>query len=148
MFRSNYVRAGAGMKALALIGLALAASACRNGGAEIDDYYMPAAHYERYPIKVKHKDGRAYAVTKECGAWPEDLAETGSNQPFTNFGCAHQQNIAAVVSRPEDLERPRREGRSDPMRRSKMIDKYRLGDTTASAQEQQQQVQISTVAPQ
>ncbi len=87
-------------------------------------------------------------MAEECGAWPVDLTETGDNEPFANFGCAQQNNIAAMVSRPEDLEDPRAESPSDPMRRSKMIDKYRLGDTTASAQEAQGQVQISTVAPQ
>jgi pilus biogenesis lipoprotein CpaD len=148
MFRKYMFRSSVGLKALALISLAVAASACRNGGAEMDDYYMPAAHYERYPIKVKEAKGKTYAVTKECGAWPEDLTATGDNEPFANFGCAHQQNIAAMVSDPEDLAEPRDEDPSDPMRRTKMIDKYRLGDTTASAQEQQQQVQISTVAPQ
>jgi pilus biogenesis lipoprotein CpaD len=136
-----------GLKAAALIGLAVAASACRNGGAEIDDYYTSTAHYERYPIKVKHAKGKTYAVTKECGNWPEDLTETTDNKPFANFGCAHQQNIAAMVSDPEDFVDPRDEDPSDPMRRSKVIDKYRLGDTTSSAQEQQQQIQISTVAP-
>lgn len=148
MFRRNLVRGGVSLKVLALVGLAVAASACRNGGAEIDDYYMPTAHYERYPIKVKRVSGKSYAVAQECGAWPADLTETGDNEPFTNFGCAQQNNIAALVSRPEDLEDPRAEDPSDPMRRSKMIDKYRLGDTTASAQEAQGQVQISTVAPQ
>ncbi|MGE3830482.1 MAG: CpaD family pilus assembly lipoprotein [Parvibaculaceae bacterium] len=147
MFSSNIIRSGVSLKVLALIGLAAAASACRSGGAEIDDYYMPAAHYERYPIKVKRVDGKTYAVTKECGTWDEDLTETSDNGPFPNFGCAQQHNIAALVSRPEDIERPRTERPSDPMRRSKVIDKYRLGDSTASAQEQQQQVQISTVAP-
>jgi type IV pilus biogenesis protein CpaD/CtpE len=52
-----------------------------------------------------------------------------------------------MVSDPEDFVDPRDEDPSDPMRRSKVIDKYRLGDTTSSAQEQQQQIQISTVAP-
>jgi pilus biogenesis lipoprotein CpaD len=148
MFRRKLVCSGASLKVLALIGLAVAASACRNGGAEIDDYYTPVAHYDRFPIEVKKVHGKSYAVTEECGAWPKDMTNTFDNEPYENFGCAHQNNIAALVSRPEDLEKPRNERSSDPMRRSKMIDKYRLGDTTSSAQEQQQQVQISTVAPQ
>jgi pilus biogenesis lipoprotein CpaD len=148
MFRRNLVRNGAGLKVLAVVALAVAASACRGGGAEIDDFYTPTAHYDRYPIKVKRVNGKSYAVTEECGAWPKDMTDTYDNEPYENFGCAHQNNIAAMVSRPEDLERPRSQDPSDPMRRTKMIDKYRIGDTTASAQESQQQVQISTVAPQ
>jgi pilus assembly protein CpaD len=231
MYR-NLVLSGASLKVLALVGLALAASACRSSGGGIDDYYTPAMHYERYPIEVKRAEakldvsskagtlsavqadtvkrfaqtavsksarvihvrrpsggGRAiavandiarvlrragisedmivhstyqgsskspvllsfvgsYAVTEECGSWPEDMTNTFDNEPFENFGCAQQNNIAAMVARPEDLERPRAESPSDPMRRTKMVDKYRLGDTTSSQQEQQQQVQISTVAPQ
>ncbi len=53
---------------------------------------------------------RKVAVTHECGDWSEDLSSTYSNDAFSNFGCATQQNIAAMVANPEDLERPREMG--------------------------------------
>lgn len=53
---------------------------------------------------------RKVAVTRECGDWSEDLSSTSLNEPYTNFGCSTQHNIAALVANPEDLERPREEG--------------------------------------
>jgi pilus assembly protein CpaD len=50
---------------------------------------------------------RSVAVTKECGDWSTDLANTSSNQPFPNYGCAIQNNIAAMVVNPEDFVVPR-----------------------------------------
>ena len=57
------------------------------------------------PIKLSFE--RKVAVTKECGDWSDNLASTYSNQPYRNFGCANQQNIAAMVANPEDFEQPR-----------------------------------------
>lgn len=53
---------------------------------------------------------RKVAVTQECGDWSSDLSSTESNESFSNFGCATQQNIAAMIANPEDLERPREMG--------------------------------------
>ena len=50
---------------------------------------------------------RKVAVTKECGDWSENLAEDPGNRSTPNFGCAYQNNIAAMVANPEDFERPR-----------------------------------------
>jgi pilus assembly protein CpaD len=47
---------------------------------------------------------RMVAVTKECGDWSSDLANTPDNQPYSNFGCAVQQNTAAMVQNPADFE--------------------------------------------
>jgi pilus assembly protein CpaD len=49
---------------------------------------------------------RTVAVTKECGDWSSDLANTPDNQPHSNFGCAVQQNTAAMVQNPADFEVP------------------------------------------
>ena len=57
------------------------------------------------PIRITFE--RKVAVTKECGDWSDDLAYSPRNTSYSNFGCAHQHNIAAVVSNPEDFERPR-----------------------------------------
>lgn len=63
------------------------------------------------------------AVPHPCGQWPFDLAGGGggggqisqaaadnewwSNEPYWNFGCAYQANIAAQALDPLDLQRPR-----------------------------------------
>lgn len=57
------------------------------------------------PIQMSFE--RKVAITEECGDWSENLSITRSNRAYPNFGCAHQQNIAAMVANPEDFERPR-----------------------------------------
>ncbi|MFT3989159.1 CpaD family pilus assembly protein [Aestuariivirga sp.] len=57
------------------------------------------------PVLVSYQ--RKVAVTKECGDWSMNLGNDPANRDYPNFGCAFQQNIAAMVSNPEDFERPR-----------------------------------------
>lgn len=130
------------LKVLALGGVALAAAGCKSDGPTIDDLYQPTAYYENHPIIVTKSGAHA----KECGNWPKDLARTSQNDAYENFGCAQQNNIAAMVANPEDLIRPRRQTPSDAMRRSKIFDDYRNGSTTSGAQEEKQKVTISDVA--
>jgi pilus assembly protein CpaD len=130
------------LRFLALAGLALSIAGCSSTEPDRDDFYEPTAHYERHPIIVT-KSG-AYA--KDCGNWPKDLTETARNEQYENFGCAQQNNLAAMVANPQDLERPRKQGPADATRRSNVIDKYRQGEATAAAQEEKQKVKISDVA--
>jgi pilus assembly protein CpaD len=50
---------------------------------------------------------RSVAVTKECGDWSLDMANTSNNEPYANYGCATQNNIAAMVVNPNDFVVPR-----------------------------------------
>jgi len=50
---------------------------------------------------------RSVAVTKECGDWSSDMANTSSNEPYSNNGCSTQNNIAAMIVNPNDLVVPR-----------------------------------------
>lgn len=49
---------------------------------------------------------RAVAVTKECGDWSQDLGNP-DNQAYAGLGCAVQNNVAAMVSNPNDIKVPR-----------------------------------------
>ncbi len=49
---------------------------------------------------------RAVAVTKECGDWSEDINYSPKNEPYPNFGCSIQNNVAQMVSNPTDFEIP------------------------------------------
>jgi pilus assembly protein CpaD len=49
---------------------------------------------------------RAVAVTEECGDWSGDLTYSPNNEPYPNFGCSIQHNIAQMVSNPNDFEVP------------------------------------------
>jgi pilus assembly protein CpaD len=95
------------------------------------------------PVLVSYV--RNYAVTQACGNW-NDLTVTYDNQPYANFGCASQNNLAAMAANPLDLEGPRAMSAPDFARRDKVFDDYRKGNTTSSAVDQQQQVVISSVA--
>lgn len=57
------------------------------------------------PIRISYV--RKVAVTRECGDWSHDLSSDPYNEFHSNYGCATQHNIAAMVARPEDFERPR-----------------------------------------
>ncbi len=68
------------------------------------------------------------AMTDMCGQWPDDLADTGQNRNWHNFGCATQQNLAAQIANPMDLLAPRAMTSIDAQQRSGVIRVYREGD--------------------
>jgi pilus assembly protein CpaD len=78
--------------------------------------------YEARPIK--------------CGRW-ENLTATRDNTVSENFGCAMAANIAAQVANPEDLLRPRDMTPADTGRRDTVLGKYRKGEVTSSAKDDQ-----------
>ena len=57
------------------------------------------------PVQLSYT--RKVAVTQECGDWSESLTATLKNESYSNFGCATQHNIAAMVANPQDFETPR-----------------------------------------
>lgn len=68
-----------------------------------------------------------------CGRWPRDLgpsidSKDHENNPYWNFGCATQRNLAAMADNPADLVQPRGETPAYSGRRSVAIDKYRKGE--------------------
>jgi pilus assembly protein CpaD len=70
------------------------------------------------------------AHTEACGDWSANLAETQPNDTAPNFGCAVQQNMAAMVASPRDLVGPQDMGTSDATRRSDVMNKYEKGEIT------------------
>ncbi|MDX6804508.1 CpaD family pilus assembly protein [Terrihabitans rhizophilus] len=59
---------------------------------------------------------------------------SNENRQNWNFGCAYQQNLAAMVADPEDLIRPRAEDPPSANRRANVISKYRTGVAAPAAQ--------------
>jgi pilus assembly protein CpaD len=86
------------------------------------------------PLKVGFM--RFEAKIPRCGGW-ENLSATRDNDAYGNFGCAVSANVAAQVANPEDLLGPRGSTPIDAARRDTVLDKYRKGETTASAKEDQ-----------
>jgi pilus assembly protein CpaD len=90
-------------------------------------------------------------VPHPCGLWPDDMgtgggfAEVAANREYYNFGCATQQNLAAMVADPEDLLRPRP---SDPIyapRRQTVVEKYRKGENMTTAYPNEVEAKASDV---
>ena len=79
-------------------------SACAISDLQADDTFKPVAMSARYPIHAV--DDRA--VVRTCGDWSTNLAETATNEPPDNMGCAVQTNIAAMIAHPQDIRGKRR----------------------------------------
>ncbi len=95
------------------------------------------------PVMVAFQ--RSFATTQECGDWSEEVARTGLNEPYPNFGCAQQNNIAALVANPEDFNHPRAQTPSDSMRRVQVFTDYRKPQPTSTPVDQQSEVKVSQV---
>jgi pilus assembly protein CpaD len=85
------------------------------------------------------------AHTDACGNWSQDADDTGANLPLPDFGCAVQQNIAAMVADPKDLVEPRDMGPADAARRTTLTKQYETGAVTAAVKSQDQSGVVSTV---
>ncbi len=74
----------------------------------------------------------------ECGLWDDQLSRTWRNVPNRNFGCATQNNLAAMLEDPYDLVEPRGMGPADADRRGKVLETYREGEVTASERSEEE----------
>jgi pilus assembly protein CpaD len=78
------------------------------------------------------------AVAGPCGLWPEDLGPAYynrgylENRQYWNFGCASQANLAAMVENPAGLVQPRGETPVYSMRRTTVMERYRIGTSPAT----------------
>lgn len=84
---------------VALICLAMPLAGCVSDNMFADDAPQPYGGSKMHPIKVEN--GRA--TVDNCGEWPDNLADSASNQLHANHGCAVQSNIAAMAAYPSDL---------------------------------------------
>jgi pilus assembly protein CpaD len=88
------------------------------------------------PIRLSYP--KIKAVAGPCGLWPDDLGPSildpgyNANKPYSNFGCATQRNLAAMIDDPADLEQPRAEAPAYTARRSEAFEKYRKGQSTTT----------------
>ena len=80
----------------------------------------------------------------DCNQTWENLAATGGNQTYENFGCAVTANIAAQVADPRDLDHPHAEDPADASRKSAILDKYRQGKITSADEDENAKGNVST----
>ena len=96
------------------------------------------------PIRVSYQ--RVAAKTYECGKSWNDLTKTGGNGTDANFGCAVNSNLAAMLDNPSTLSHPTAMDPANPDRHEVVIERYKAGQATGSAKDQDSDVKISNVA--
>jgi pilus assembly protein CpaD len=106
--------------------------------------YRASSAAERAPIILSYT--RYAATATPCGDWTDDLAYMPDNTSPANFGCATQNNLAAMVADPADLVMPRTMTASDAQRRGTVFEKYRKGEITATTRDQHDSAALSEVA--
>jgi pilus assembly protein CpaD len=110
--------------------------------------YQPESPTRLATIRLNYP--KMVARAGPCGLWPNDLGASlerhyNENRQYWNFGCAHQRNLAAIVDNPADLVQPRGETSVYTARRTTVLDKYRKGESTATASPNPNQGKISSV---
>ncbi len=81
------------------------------------------------PVRLLYE--RLTAATT-CGQWPTNAASDLRNEPYYNYGCATQKNLAAMIEDPRDLESMRPTTPRDATRRQVVHGKYQQGQSTAT----------------
>jgi pilus assembly protein CpaD len=95
----------------------------------------------RAPVRVSFL--RYVASVGRCGQTWNNVAVNFENRPYYNFGCAVNANIALMAADPRDLAGARPMAAPDAARRQTVLDKYRAGDLTSSAKDDQADGKIS-----
>lgn len=72
------------------------------------------------------------ATASDCGVWTGLTARDYGNLRSPNFGCATQNNLAAMVADPHDLVEAQPSTAPDAASRIRAINAYRQGEVTSS----------------
>lgn len=111
--------------------------------------YTPVDPRQFSTIKLNYP--KITADAGPCGLWPEDLGPSfrspiyQNNRQYSNFGCAYQRNMAAMVANPADLVQPRPESPTYTTRRATVLGKYSRGEPTATQHPDADKGKISEV---
>lgn len=74
---------------------------------------------------------RTRASVPNCPNWSEETAPNYNNRMFSNYGCAVNSNLAAMIANPEDLVYGREgSGVTDPVTATRGVDVYRSAPPT------------------
>lgn len=86
---------------------------------------------------------RYRAIAPQCeGRW-SDVRNTAAGRGWGGFGCATEQNLAAMVADPRDLVTPRTFDDPDAARRQTVIERWRRGEPTASQRSPEESGSVS-----
>ena len=87
--------------------------------------YRAGPEERNAPVRIAYN--RIAAHTAPCGPWPDQVAHSPQNRSYAAYGCATQQNLAAMVASPLDLIYPRGMTPADATRRATVLEKYQKG---------------------
>jgi pilus assembly protein CpaD len=104
------------------------------GGNVVTASYDASGAQSSAPVRISYR--ALSAGTEPCGKWTADLGDTSQNKNYENFGCASQNNFAAMIANPADLIGPRLPDKIDPVRRGLAISRYQKSTGTWSANTQ------------
>ncbi len=101
-------------------------------GLHPDDVASQAYHTNENPAwaPLVLSFRRYQAEAAPCGDWSESYTRRYNGNPTPNWGCATQNNLAAMVSEPADLVGPRDMTPANAAQRSEMLGRYRSGRDT------------------
>ncbi|MEM9705328.1 MAG: CpaD family pilus assembly protein [Pseudomonadota bacterium] len=83
------------------------------------------------------------ATASKCGVWKGIREATRNNLHSPNFGCATQNNLAAMVADPRDLIQPAAFAPGDSIARIRALDQYRAGQVSATETDSEIEAQVS-----
>jgi len=97
-----------------------------------------------YP-EIRLSFERYVANGPDCSGWNENLAQSENNKNAKSWGCATQNNLAAMVANPRDLKGPRGWSPRDARRRDAVWDKFVKGESTGSKRSEDERVDASGI---
>lgn len=90
----------------------------------------PVTNAPVMPGTVRVVVSRMSASVPGCPDWSRNASQEYDSNTSSNYGCAINGSLAAMIARPEDLVHGRGEGGSDPVRAGKAIDAFRKAAPT------------------
>ena len=101
-------------------------------GLLVDDG-RPVAGPPVAPGTVRVVVSRMLATVPGCPDWSRNASHEFDNNTSSNYGCATNANLAAMIANPEDLVHGQSGDGTDAARSSKAIEAFRRGPSTPSA---------------
>lgn len=96
---------------------------------------IAAVHVPNGPRRLVLAYVAKRAIPPVCGPESVSLLSDFDNRVSSEFGCATQRNVAAMLANPADLETPRPMTAPDAPTLGRVVSEWRAGRTTGSAAE-------------
>jgi pilus assembly protein CpaD len=107
--------------------IALAALPLLLAGCKANTAANEPPPYQPKEVRVALVNGRYVAVPPACPDWSTPEANTFTNEPSSNFGCASEVNLASMVANPADLARGNGKPAADGDLAALRVKQYRAG---------------------